>query len=46
MTPVDPHDESSTGLPWPRTWRGVYILVGGCFVAYVVLLTVFTRYFA
>jgi len=42
----DDKDDSGTGLPWPRSWRGVYLLVLGCFVAYVVLLTVFTKYFA
>ncbi len=39
-------DDSATGLPWPRTWRGVYLLVGACFVAYVVLLALFTNAFA
>ena len=35
-----------TGLPWFRTWRGVYLFVLGCFVLYVVLLTVLTRAFS
>jgi hypothetical protein len=43
---IDPHDETSTGLPWPKTWRGVYLVVAGCFVAYVVALTWFTKFFA
>ena len=38
--------DETTGLPGLRTWRGVYVFVLGCFVAYVVLLTVFGRYFA
>ena len=42
----DPENENDTGLPWPRSWRGVYLFVFGCFVAYVVLLAVFTKYFA
>jgi len=39
-------DDEKTGLPGLRTWRSVYVFVLGCFVAYVVLLTVFGRYFA
>ena len=36
----------STGLPFFRTWRGVYLFALGCFVLYVVLLTVFSRTFS
>jgi len=43
--PVPDHDES-TGLPWPRTWRGVYLFVFGCFVLVVIALTLFARLFA
>ncbi len=39
-------DDDSPGLPGFRTWRGVYLFVMGCFVAVVVLLTVFSRWFA
>jgi hypothetical protein len=35
--PDDSADES-TGLPWPRSWRGVYLLVLGTFVVVVALL--------
>ena len=42
---AEPHDES-TGLPWPRTWPGVYALVMICFVAWVVLLVVLERSFS
>ena len=31
-------DDSRSGLPWPRTWPGVYRFVMACFVVYVVLL--------
>jgi len=31
-----------TGMPWPRTWPGVYWLVAGSFVLYVVLLALLT----
>lgn len=37
---------ADTGLPWPRTWRGVYTLVFGCFVAVVLLLAGFTWAFS
>jgi hypothetical protein len=30
--------EEATGLPWPRTWPGVYLIVMGCFVTWVALL--------
>ena len=40
-TPPDGKDEA-TGLPGLRTWRGVYLFVFGCFVAWVVLLIVLT----
>lgn len=43
--PAEP-DDKSTGLPWPTTWRGVYLLVFGCFVLFVLALTLFARFFA
>jgi hypothetical protein len=39
-------DDESPGVPGFRTWRGVYLFVFGCFVVVVILLTVFTRYYA
>ena len=42
---VEPAD-GSTGLPWPRTWPGVYTFVMGCFVAWVALLVVLERSFS
>ncbi len=39
--PPDGKDEV-TGLPGFRTWRGVYLFVFGCFVAWVVLLIALT----
>ena len=38
--------DGATGLPWPRTWPGVYLFVLGCFVAWVVLLVVLERSFS
>jgi hypothetical protein len=35
-----------TGLPWFRTWRGVYVFVIGCFVLWVALLFALTRIFS
>jgi hypothetical protein len=43
--PVDapPADgDETTGLPWFRTWRGVYILVLVSFILWVVLLLLLT----
>ena len=39
--PPDNRDEL-TGLPWLRTWRGVYLFVFGCFVLWVLLLLALT----
>jgi len=44
VKPADP--DASPGLPWPRTWRGVYLLVFGCFLLVVGALTLFARFFA
>jgi len=41
----EPPDES-TGLPWPRTWQGVYLVVIGCLVTWVALLVVLKRVFS
>ncbi|HEY0946141.1 MAG TPA: hypothetical protein VGD81_12770 [Opitutaceae bacterium] len=38
--------DAHTGLPWPRTWRGVYCFVLGCFATSVLLLTALTLLFA
>lgn len=38
--------DRSTGLPWPRTWRGVYMFVIGCFVTWVALLVMLERAFS
>jgi hypothetical protein len=42
---ADPGDEA-TGLPWLESWAGVYALVVGCFVTYVVLLVALKRAFS
>ena len=39
-------DDKSPGVPGFRTWRGVYVFVFVFFVLVVVLLTIFSRYFA
>ena len=38
-------EEFGTGLNWPLpgTWTGVYLLVAGSFVLWVVLLALLTR---
>jgi hypothetical protein len=40
---ADQTPDEATGLPWPRTWPGVYAVVMICFVAWVVLLVVLER---
>ena len=44
--PADQPLDEETGLPWPRTWPGVYAVVLICFVAWVVLLVVLERSFS
>lgn len=45
--PPDPQSSDETpGVPGFRTWRGVYLFVFVCFVLVVVLLALFSRYFA
>jgi hypothetical protein len=39
-------ENGGTGLPWFRTWRGVYLFVFGSFLVWVVLLAWLTRFFA
>jgi len=35
-----------TGLPWPETWKGVYLFVLGSFLLWIVLLVALTEFFA
>ncbi len=42
-TPADEPQDGETGLPWPRTWPGVYAIVLICFVLWLVLLVVLER---
>ena len=45
--PSDPAtDDKSPGVPGFRTWRGVYVFVFVFFVLVVVMLTIFSRFFA
>jgi hypothetical protein len=39
-------ETGDTGLPWFRTWRGVYLFVFGCFILWVALLFALTRIFS
>ena len=41
-----PPPDDATGLPWPRTWPGVYAVVLIGFVAWVVLLVALERGFS
>ena len=40
--PARSNNDAGTGLPWPHSWRGVYLLVFGCFVLWVALLYALT----
>lgn len=48
MTVDEPSlDESeSTGLPWPKTWRGAYLFVIASFILWLGLLIALTEFFA
>ena len=35
-------EAEATGLPWPRTWRGVYVLVLVCFCFWLGTLILLT----
>lgn len=39
MKPEPATEDRSSGLPWPRSWSGVYWLVLAVFVLWVGLLT-------
>jgi hypothetical protein len=39
-------EAEATGLPWPRTWPGVYLLVIGSFMLWIALLVALTDFFA
>lgn len=41
-----PDEDAGPGLPGFRTWRAVYATVFAVFVAWLVLLAVFTRAFS
>jgi hypothetical protein len=43
---AEANDEAKTGLPGVATWRGVYTLVLGVFVVFVVAMSVFGLMFA
>lgn len=43
--PADEPPDRATGLPWPQSWPGVYVVVVICFVAWVVLLVALGRSF-
>ena len=45
VPPSEPH-EDSPGVPGFRSWRGVYLFVLVCFLAMVLALTLFTRFYA
>ena len=47
LEPPDPQpSDESPGVPGFRTWHGIYLFVFAGFVAVVVLLVLFSHYFA
>jgi hypothetical protein len=38
-------ETEETGLPWPRTWKGVYLFVIGSFILWIALLVALTNFF-
>jgi hypothetical protein len=36
-------ESEQTGLPWPRTWKTVYLLVIGSFILWIALLIALTN---
>ena len=44
--PAEPAEPDAPGVPGFHTWRGVYLFVFGCFLAFVAALTIFAHYFA
>jgi hypothetical protein len=46
MTEVDTVDLAegeSTGLPWPKSWKGTYLFVLCCFALWLILLIALTE---
>jgi hypothetical protein len=41
-TDLSARESEETGLPWPKTWKSVYLLVVASFVLWVALLIVLT----
>jgi hypothetical protein len=39
-------ETETTGLPWPRTWPGVYLFVVASFMVWIGLLVALTRFFS
>jgi hypothetical protein len=37
-------EADTTGLPWPKTWNGAYLLVMASFILWVALLIALTEY--
>jgi hypothetical protein len=43
---VEPEADDDTGLPWLRTWKGVYVAVIISFVLWVTMLVALTDFFS
>lgn len=40
---TDSSEDQLTGLPWPRTWKGAYLLVFACSILWMGLLILLTE---
>ncbi|HEX3800792.1 MAG TPA: hypothetical protein VH413_19010 [Verrucomicrobiae bacterium] len=43
-TELSARESEETGLPWPHTWKAVYLLVIGSFILWVALLIALTNF--
>ena len=46
LRPAETPSDESPGVPGFRTWRGIYLFALASFVLVVVVLALFSRYFA
>jgi len=37
-------ESETTGLPWPKTWKGAYLFVIGSFILWLGLLVALTEF--
>jgi len=40
------NNTEETGLPWFKSWRGIYLTVLGILILWIVLLTLLDKYYS